>query len=80
MEIYIDGDKYLNDTDVINLMGISTRTFYQWIEKEKINPPDRFNSRGWRMWNKQEVDSAIALTFKVYTKNELENNNLEPSN
>ena len=66
--ITIDNVEYLTDNDVINRINISTRTFYNWIKQGRIIPPNRYNHRGWRLWNKDEINEVYQIvnsTFKL---------------
>ena len=50
-------------------MNISVPTFYAWVKKGKIIPPDRYNYRNWRLWNQNEIDRVLKLTNGIHSKN-----------
>jgi molybdopterin-binding protein len=46
----------LTSTQVCQLLGISTKTLYQWERSGKI-PPARRDRRGWRVFSLKQVDA-----------------------
>ena len=65
----IDNVEYKTTNELIPILGISGVTLYGWINSGKINAPDRFHRRGWRLWNKEEIEKLKQFSNGIHSKN-----------
>jgi len=64
---------YQTDNEIIKNLGISSATFYDWIKKGRITPPNRFNHRGWRLWTEKEIKKVFQIKSGFFSLQELSN-------
>jgi predicted DNA-binding transcriptional regulator AlpA len=81
MSIIVNGTEYKLDIEVRDIIGISVPTFYNWITKGIIKPPDRRNHRGWRLWLQSEIDEILKFKNGTFnSKDELIQKSIEKNN
>ncbi len=56
MSVIIDGQTYFRTADVYRTLGISRNTLYRWLQKDILGTSERRDSRGWRLFTKDEID------------------------
>ena len=57
MSVTIDGQTYFRTAEVHRMLGISRNTLYRWLQKNILGTYERRDSRGWRLFTKDEVDT-----------------------
>ena len=48
--------EYIGMTEITHLLGVSEQTIRNWIAKSKLPSPAVVSARGWRLWNKNEIE------------------------
>jgi predicted site-specific integrase-resolvase len=56
MPVIIDGQTYYRTAEVYRTLGIAKNTLYRWLQKESIGETEHRDSRGWRLFTKDELD------------------------
>ena len=68
MPVIVDGEKYYRTAEVFRIIGISRNTLYRWLQKDILSGIERRDSRGWRLFTRDEIDtlnSAINHITKI---------------
>lgn len=68
MPVIVDGRTYYRTADVFRVVGVSRNTLYRWLQKGALGSIERRDSRGWRLFTKEEIDtlnSVINCVMKV---------------
>jgi predicted DNA-binding transcriptional regulator AlpA len=48
--------KYIGVTEMTHILGVCELTIRNWITKNKLPPPAIVTERGWRLWNKSDIE------------------------
>ena len=56
MPVIIDGRTYYRTAEAFRVIGISRNTLYRWLQKGVLNGTERRDSRGWRLFTREEID------------------------
>lgn len=56
MPVKIDGCTYFRTAEVFRIIGISRNTLYRWLQKGILTGVERRDSRGWRLFTREEID------------------------
>ena len=56
MPVVIDGRKYYRTAETFRVIGISRNTLYRWLQKGVLHGAERRDSRGWRLFTREEID------------------------
>jgi predicted site-specific integrase-resolvase len=56
MPVKIDGRTYFRTAEVFRIIGISRNTLYRWLQKGILTGVERRDSRGWRLFTREEID------------------------
>ena len=68
MPIIMDGKMYYRTAEVFRMIGVSRNTLYRWLQKDILGNTERRDSRGWRLFTREEIDtlnSAINRITKI---------------
>ena len=67
MPVIMDGKTYYRTAEVFHMIGISRNTLYRWLQKDILGDIERRDSRGWRLFTREEID-ALNSTINRITK------------
>ena len=56
MPVVINGNTYYRTAEVFRVIGISRNTLYRWLQKGVLTSTERRDSRGWRLFTREEID------------------------
>ena len=56
MPVNIDGRTYYRTAEVFRMIGISRNTLYRWLQKRILTGVERRDSRGWRLFTREDID------------------------
>lgn len=56
MPVIINGNTYYRTAEVFRVIGISRNTLYRWLQKGILTGTERRDSRGWRLFTREEID------------------------
>ena len=56
MPVVIKGHTYYRTAEVFRVIGISRNTLYRWLQKGILTGTERRDSRGWRLFTREEID------------------------
>jgi predicted DNA-binding transcriptional regulator AlpA len=48
--------RYIGVTEITHLLGVCEQTIHNWIAKNKLPPPAIVTERGWRLWDKTDIE------------------------
>jgi len=68
MPVIIDGQTYYRTAEVYGMLGVSRNTLYRWLDKGILGETELRDSRGWRLFTRDEIDKlskAINRVIKV---------------
>ncbi len=68
MPVTINGQTYYRTAEVYRMIGISRNTLYRWLQKDIVGEAEHRDSRGWRLFTQDEIDtleSAINRITKI---------------
>jgi excisionase family DNA binding protein len=68
MPVTLNGHTYYRTAEVFRLIGVSRNTLYRWLQKGVLGSVERRDSRGWRLFTREEVDildSSINRVTKI---------------
>jgi hypothetical protein len=68
--VEIEGTQYKTTSELSEIVGVSYVTLWLWIANGKYKAPDRFNRRGWRLWNNEEIESLKEFANGLHSRNE----------
>ena len=57
MPVTINGQTYYRTAEVYRMIGISRNTLYRWLQKDILGSTERRDSRGWRLFTQDEIDT-----------------------
>jgi len=57
MPVTIDSQIYYRTAEVYRMIGISRNTLYRWLQKGILGSTERRDSRGWRLFTQDEIDT-----------------------
>jgi DNA-binding transcriptional MerR regulator len=55
MPVNIDGQTYYRTAEAFRMVGVSRNTLFRWLGKGVLPAPERRDSRGWRLFTRQEI-------------------------
>jgi predicted site-specific integrase-resolvase len=56
MPVVINGQTYYRTAEVFRVIGVSRNTLYRWLQKGILIGVERRDSRGWRLFTREEID------------------------
>ena len=56
MPVVINGQTYYRTAEVFRVIGVSRNTLYRWLQKGILVGVERRDSRGWRLFTREEID------------------------
>jgi len=56
MPVVINGHTYYRTAEAFRVIGISRNTLYRWLQKGILTGAERRDSRGWRLFTREEID------------------------
>jgi len=56
MPVVINGHTYYRTAEAFRVIGISRNTLYRWLQKGILMGTERRDSRGWRLFTREEID------------------------
>jgi len=56
MPVVINGQTYYRTAEVFRVIGISRNTLYRWLQKGILAGVERRDSRGWRLFTREEIN------------------------
>jgi len=65
MPVIINGQEYFRTAEVCRMVGISKNSLFRWLRKVVFTDVERRDSRGWRLFTKDEVDRLKAEVHRV---------------
>ncbi len=65
MSIKINGQTYYRTAEVYRMVGISRNTLFRWLERGVLGSGERRDTRGWRLFTEDEVESLKAKATSV---------------
>jgi predicted site-specific integrase-resolvase len=71
MSVIINGQTYYRTAEVFRRLGISRNTLYRWLRKDAIRGIEHRDSRGWRLFTKDNIDelnNAINYVTRIKRK------------
>ena len=71
MALIIDGQTYYRTAEVFRMIGISRNTLYRWLQKDILGDIEHRDSRGWRLFTQDEIDTlntAINCVLRIDRK------------
>jgi predicted DNA-binding transcriptional regulator AlpA len=48
--------QYIGVTELTHAFAVSEQTIRNWITKNKLPPPAVVSARGWRLWDKSDIE------------------------
>jgi DNA-binding transcriptional MerR regulator len=57
MPVIIDGRTYYRTAETFRLIGVSRNTLYRWLQKGVLTGFERRDSRGWRLFTREEIET-----------------------
>ena len=57
MPVTIEGQTYYRTAEVYGMLGVSRNTLYRWLHKGILGSTERRDSRGWRLFTQDEIDT-----------------------
>ncbi len=57
MPVTIKGQTYYRTAEVYRMIGISRNTLYRWLQKDIVGEAEHRDSRGWRLFTQDEIDT-----------------------
>lgn len=67
MPVTIDGRTYYRTAEVFRAIGISRNTLYRWLHKGTLASFKRRDSRGWRLFTREEIE-RLNKTINTITR------------
>jgi hypothetical protein len=65
MPVTIDGQTYYRTAEVFRIIGVSRNTLYRWLRKDTIAGVEHRDSRGWRLFTRDEIDELDTAINRV---------------
>ena len=56
MPVVINGQTYYRTAEAFRVIGVSRNTLYRWLQKGTLIGVERRDSRGWRLFTREEID------------------------
>ena len=69
MPITLKGEKYYRTNEVCKKIGISRSTLFRWLSQGVFEEPQNRDRRGWRLFNKKEIEIMEDNANYVYVNN-----------
>jgi len=61
MPVIMDGRTYYRTAEVFRMVGVSRNTLYRWLQKGILGSIERRDSRGWRLFTQEEIDTLDSV-------------------
>lgn len=65
MPVEIDGINYYRTAEVFRMIKVSRNTLYRWLAKGALGDVEYRDSRGWRLFTIEDVDTLNSQLNKV---------------
>ena len=65
MPVIIDGQTYYRTAEVYRMLGIARNTLYRWLQKDILGEIEFRDSRGWRLFTRDEIDKLSAAINRI---------------
>ena len=65
MPVTINGQTYYRTAEVYRMLGISRNTLYRWLYKGILGEIEFRDSRGWRLFTRDEVNKLSAAINRI---------------
>ena len=65
MPVTINDQTYYRTAEVYRTLGISRNTLYRWLHKGILGETEFRDSRGWRLFTRDEIDKLSAAINRV---------------
>jgi predicted site-specific integrase-resolvase len=69
MPVTIDGQTYYRTAEVYRMIGISRNTLYRWLPKGILGEVEFRDSRGWRLFTRDEIDKLSTAINRITRTN-----------
>jgi len=69
MPVTIDGQTYYRTAEVYRMLGITRNTLYRWLHKGVLGEIEFRDSRGWRLFTRDEIDKLSAAINRITKTN-----------
>ena len=69
MPVTIDGQTYYRTAEVYRMLGITRNTLYRWLHKGVLGEIEFRDSRGWRLFTRDEIDKLSAAINRITRTN-----------
>jgi len=69
MPITIDNRTYYRTAEVHRMLGISRNTLYRWLNKDILGKTELRDSRGWRLFTRDEIDKLSDAINRIIEVN-----------
>ena len=57
MPVTINDQTYYRTAEVYRMLGVSRNTLYRWLRKDIVGEAEHRDSRGWRLFTQDEIDT-----------------------
>ena len=65
MPVTIDSQIYYRTAEVYRMIGISRNTLYRWLQKDIVGEAEHRDSRGWRLFTQDEIDTLSRAINRI---------------
>ncbi|HEY97638.1 MAG TPA: helix-turn-helix domain-containing protein [Dehalococcoidia bacterium] len=65
MPVIMDGRTYYRTAEVFRMVGVSRNTLYRWLQKGILGSIERRDSRGWRLFTQEEIDTLDSVINRI---------------
>lgn len=76
MPITIEGQTYYRTAEAYRMLGISRNTLYRWLQKSILGETEFRDSRGWRLFTRDEINKLSGAIYGVFIVDRYKNNNI----
>lgn len=70
MPVIIDGRIYYRTAETFRVIGISRNTLYRWLQKGVLTDAGHRDSRGWRLFTREEISRLDKIINSVTAVNQ----------
>jgi hypothetical protein len=81
MPLIIEGQTYYRTAEAFRMIGVSRNTLYRWLRKDILGDTEYRDSRGWRLFTREEINiiNKAINHVSIIDKTEINNpNNAKP--
>jgi predicted site-specific integrase-resolvase len=65
MPVTLEGQTYYRTSEVFRMIGISRNTLYRWLQKDVLMGIEHRDSRGWRLFTRDEIDKLNTAINRI---------------